>query len=105
MSKFKNITEGWTNYLNFFYRKDHVTPEIKELAKSRANICKDCPSLTASKMWTLVETVLPSGDVIEQLTDDKLAGEKIQGYKCGECGCGFPAKVFAKNEKCPLNKW
>ena len=37
---------------------------------------------------------LASEHLIEQLTDDKLAGEKIQGYKCGECGCGFPAKVF-----------
>ena len=104
MGVFKNIKEGWTNYLNYFYT-EKFSDELKEMAKSRADICKSCPSLVESRVYTVIETMLPTGKVRESLTYEKLEGDKVQGYKCGECGCGFPANVFAKDKKCPLKKW
>ena len=104
MGAFKNIKEGWTNYLKYHFTGE-APPEIEELAKSRADICKICPSLVESTAFTVIKTLMPDGKVFESLTKDKLAGEKVQGYKCAECGCGFPANVFAPNKNCPINKW
>ena len=104
MGVFKNIKDGQVNYLNYFYKGD-TPPEIEKMAKSRADICKSCPSLVKSNVFTVIKTLMPNGNVTETLTPKKLAGDKVQGYKCGECGCGFPANVFAPGNKCPINKW
>jgi len=104
MGMFKNIKDGWVNYLNYFYQ-GKSDPELEKLAIDRADICKSCPSLVESGLFTVIKTVMPNGKEIETLSTEKLAGDKVQGYKCGECGCGFPANVFAPNKKCPLNKW
>ena len=106
MGVFKNIKEGWGNYLNLsFYNRNETSPEIIEMAEERAEICRICPSLTPSGLYTIIKTILPDGNAIETLSPEKLEGDKIQGYKCGECGCGFPQNVFAPGKKCPLGKW
>jgi len=104
MGVFKNIKDGWTNYLNYHFTGVAPT-EVEELAKSRAEVCKTCPSLVESTVFTVIKTLMPDGKVSESLTPEKLAGDKVQGYKCNECGCGFPANVFAPQNKCPINKW
>ena len=106
MSIFRNIKDGWSNYLNAFSEhKGMVDPKVENIARERANICKSCPSLVESRIFTVIETMLPNGKVQESLTEDKLEGNKVQGYKCSECGCGFPANVFAPDKRCPLKKW
>lgn len=35
--------------------------------------------------------------------DDKT--KVVNGYVCSHCGCFIKAKVRAKDEVCPLNKW
>jgi len=105
MGTFKNIKEGWANYLNYFYKSCCVEEAIVTRAKNRAEICKTCPSLVKSGLYTVIKTILPSGETHEHLTVDKLEGDKVQGYKCNECGCGFPQNVFAPEKTCPLNKW
>ena len=107
MGMIKNIKEGWGNYLRFFYDSKTLDPKILEEGKRRAEICKDCPSLKESKVYSIIETVLPDGDKKEHISDllPNSNGEKIRGYKCNECGCGFPAMVFSPGKKCKINKW
>jgi hypothetical protein len=104
MGVFKNIKDGWINYLNYFY-KGKLDPVVEKLAIDRASICKSCPSFVKSGLFTVIKTILPNGEANEHLTVDKLEGDKVQGYKCNECGCGFPANVFSPEKTCPLNKW
>lgn len=77
---FKEIINAWYNVVVH-------TPEQKELADKRFNICLECPSkkeVFENKEWSL---------------------------KCGECGCPLKAKVYTKmtylnkDGSCPLNKW
>lgn len=107
MGIIKNIKDGWGNYLRFFYDSKTLDPKILEEGKRRAEICKDCPSLEESKVYSIIETVLPGGDKKEHITNllPNSDSEKIRGYKCKECGCGFPAMVFSPGKKCKINKW
>lgn len=77
---FKDIVTSWYNVIVH-------TPEQKELAEKRFDICLQCPSkkeIIEGKEWAL---------------------------KCGECGCPLSAKVYTKTTylnkdgSCPLNKW
>ena len=106
MGTFKNIKDGWSNYLSYFYNEDDGTQsEDVIMAEGRAEICKACPSLVKSGLYTIIKTILPSGRTHESLSPEKLEGDKVQGYKCNECGCGFPQNVFAPDKRCPLKKW
>ena len=105
MGTFKNIKDGWSNYLSFFSNKN-TSEEIKKLAQKRADICKECDHLTESKTYSIIEKLLPSGEKTNTLSPKNNKTDKqIKGYKCNQCGCGFPAMVFAPNKKCAINKW
>ncbi len=106
MGIIKNIKDGWGNYLKFYYNKD-IDLDILDNAKKRAEICKSCPSLRESKLFSIIETVMPDGGKKEHLSKllPEADGDKIQGYECKECGCGFPSMVFSPEKKCPINKW
>jgi DNA gyrase inhibitor GyrI len=76
----KEISKAWFNVMVH-------SPEQKNLADKRFDICLECPSkkeVFKNKAWSL---------------------------KCGECGCPLKAKVYTEytyrdaNKSCPLNKW
>ena len=50
--------------------------KIKSI-KDRFDICKECPSLAASKL----------------------------GLKCSKCGCFISLKIAVKSQYCPIGKW
>jgi len=109
MGLFKNIKEGWTNYIKGYHNYDKLDPRIKKIAETRGDICKECPELTASGFFTVVERMMPDGKSQKlqrrfnpSVDDDD---KKQRSYKCGKCGCAFPANVFAEGKKCPLGKW
>lgn len=77
---FKEIVGSWYNKINH-------TPEQKELADKRFEVCLACPykqEILKGQQWTL---------------------------KCGKCGCPLAGKVYTKkthldpNGSCPLHKW
>lgn len=77
---FKEIANAWYNTIKH-------TPEQKELADKRLEICLACPSkkeILEGKQWSFV---------------------------CGECGCPLKAKIYTKSTylikdgSCPLEKW
>ena len=77
---FREISKAWFNTLSH-------SPEQKNLAVNRFNICLECPSkkeIFKNQKWSL---------------------------KCGECGCPLKAKVYTdytykdKQKSCPLDKW
>ena len=109
MGLFKNIKDGWTNYIQAYHDYDKLKPEIKELAENRSTICKECPELTPSGFFTMVEQLMPGGEkkTLQRRFNPSVDDEdnKQQAYKCGKCGCAFPANVFAEGKKCPLGKW
>lgn len=110
MGTIKNIKDGWENYLKAHNNYDDLAPEIKELAEERAAVCKECPSLVKSSLMRVVESFMPGLNkkrkIIESFNPENPdRGEVVQGYKCNECGCGFPALVFAPGKNCPKDKW
>ena len=66
------------NILDSFLNMAKKPEELKEVAKSRAEICAACPLLTRLKKCN---------------------------KKKGGCGCWIPAKVWGKDSKCPKDKW
>lgn len=84
MSAIGNIINGWSNY---FQGSDPVN---LELAKERAGICADCPSMKYGKHAAI-------------LPDAKLGN--IKGHYCGQCGCPLSAAVRSSGYECPLKKW
>jgi hypothetical protein len=76
----KEISKAWFNVMVH-------SPEQKNLADKRFNICVECPSkkeVFKNQAWSL---------------------------KCGECGCPLKAKVYTEytyrdaHKSCPLDKW
>jgi len=109
MGIFKDIKDGWGNYLNAFSNYDNLPEDVKDLAEKRAAICKTCPNLVESGTFTFIEKLMPGGakhkvraafNPKEHKKDDA-----VTGYKCNQCGCQFPAMVFAKAKECPAKKW
>ena len=82
---------------------------IREIAESRADICKTCPELKPSGLFKMIENIMPDGTKnkvqkrFNPSTDDD--DDVQRSYKCGKCGCAFPANVFAEGKKCPIGKW
>jgi hypothetical protein len=116
MGTFKNIREGWGNYIKAVQASAELPPEIKELADKRAEICGECDKLEESGFFKFVNRLIPG----ERPEDPKkvvstrfaVSAETAsktpdvhKGYKCGECGCAFPANTYAPDKKCPLGKW
>ena len=80
---FKNIKDGWLNYITSIMSRKKLPPAIQQMAEDRAKICGDCPEL---HMVTRSD------------------GVPVRG-RCKKCGCIFPAMVFAPGKRCPLGKW
>ncbi|MBK23557.1 MAG: hypothetical protein CME70_06080 [Halobacteriovorax sp.] len=80
----RNIAEGWINFIKSKKPKG-LPPEIEEMSIKRAEICKACPFLRSQPVTVM--------------------GKKISRYRCGKCGCAFPAMVYAPRKKCPIDKW
>ena len=110
MGTFKDIKDGWGNYLKAHVNYDTVSEEIRELAEERASVCRECPLLQKSELLTVLERFMPGTNQKRKIMEtfnpeNPNKGEVVQGYKCGACGCGFPALVFAPGKNCPENKW
>tara|TARA_R110002096_G_C14510837_1_gene716123 strand:- start:374 stop:703 length:330 start_codon:yes stop_codon:yes gene_type:complete len=109
MGLLKNIKDGWSNYIRAYHDYDSLNPMIRDLAESRGSICKECPELTPSGLFTVVEQLLPTGKnkTIQRKFNPSVddSDEARQAYKCGKCGCAFPANVFAEGKRCPIGKW
>jgi hypothetical protein len=111
MGTFNNIKEGWINFIKANENYDLLPDNVKEMSERRAEICKVCPELKESGMlFQIVERLLPNGVGKQKMrkTFDPESGEKgdvYTGYKCGACGCAFPANVMAPGKACPKNKW
>ena len=116
MGIFKNIKDGWLNSMKAG-AEDGLDPKIQELAENRAKICGECPELKSSGFFrTLHKIVNNSGvEMLRKVRESYLTEDQIpenlknadwdQGFKCGQCGCQFPANVYAPEKKCPLGKW
>jgi len=116
MGDLKNMKDGWSNYIKACRSAAQVPKELLELAEARAEVCKTCPLLEKSGLFKFVNRLIPGakpGDpdkvvrtrfkVSEETA--KSAEELYEGYKCGECGCAFPANTFAPDKECPKGKW
>ena len=114
MSILKNIRDGWLNYLKASGPKG-ADPKVEEVALERAAICKECPSLVESGLFRIINQIVEKGDgskvhrkirhAVRPGTEDSKKEDVVRGFKCSECGCGFPANVYAPDKKCPLDKW
>ena len=84
MGILKNIKDGWLNSMKA-NSPEGTDPEIQKLAEERAKICGECPELKSSGFFRTLH--------------------KIVNNSGGQCGCQFPANVYAPAKKCPLEKW
>ena len=111
-----DVKDGWGNYLKALkWRDEVIDPEIEALATERAEICGECPELKESGLFSFVESVITNvaGDKthrrtkvsVDPVTAKKDSKDIYRGFKCGHCGCGFPAIVYAPKKSCPLGKW
>ena len=116
MGTLKNIKDGWSNYIKAVQESAELDPEIKELADKRAEICGGCDKLTESGLFRFVNRLVPGVTPADPKKMVKTrfsvspetaakANDVYKGYKCGECGCAFPANTYAPEKKCPLGKW
>ena len=82
----KGILQGWGRLL--FRDFDSLDPEVQERAKTRMQICDQCP--------------IRQGSTCDSNTIGKhvVTGQLVKG-----CGCQLRAKVLASNSKCPFGKW
>jgi|3_EtaG_2_1085321.scaffolds.fasta_scaffold67605_3 hypothetical protein len=92
--EFRNIKDGWLNYVKFLTNNLAWEPGVRGMAEERAKICVECPELktTDRKVESLKG---PSTKEAEELPIGQ----------CLKCGCLFPMLVFAPGKKCPLKKW
>ena len=82
----KNIRQGWSNYVLSKISEANVAPELKKLAKMRVDVCMNC-------------------DKLYKKSRKDIFGATKSSYKCLECGCSFPAMVWAPSKHCPIGKW
>ena len=116
MSTLKNIKDGWSNYFKSG-KPEGLSEELERLAEGRANICAACPELKESEFFRWVDRIVnhKGSEILRRVKEayrneenvpDSLKDENWEKrYKCGQCGCAFPANVYAPNKKCPLGKW
>jgi hypothetical protein len=81
----KNAKEGWLNFIKS-KSPSGVSADVRAMAEARAIICQQCPHLDARKV-------------------PNVFGSMSLKYKCGKCGCAFPALAYASNKECPIKKW
>ena len=74
----RDIKDGWYNLVKMAFG-GKVPPEVMEVAEERYAVCLECPHLK------------------------EIRGSKIR--RCVQCGCAFPAVVWAPRKKCPIGKW
>ena len=116
MSIFKNIKDGWGNYIKS-QSPEGAPEEVERLAEGRANICASCPELKESELFRWVDKIVSrrGSEMLRRVKEAYRSEEDIpesmkdenweRRYKCGQCGCAFPANVYAPGKKCPLGKW
>ena len=116
MGMFKNIKDGWINYLKSG-KPEGLPEEVERLAEGRATICAACPELKSSELFRVVDKLINRDGtemlrkVREAYPNEEAVPESLREenwerrYKCGQCGCAFPANVYAPGKKCPLGKW
>ena len=83
MKTFKNVREGWTNYMRYLMSKHTLSPKLIEMGERRSQECIKCPEL-------------------QVLT--KFGGLPATG-NCRACRCFFPPFVYAPEKNCPKGKW
>ncbi len=113
MSIFKDIKDGWSNYIEAMSPDGEIDPTIEALARARAGHCKDCPELVESGFFKVVNKVFNLGGGKTEKRKLILNGQDHsekedwdgKSYKCGQCGCSFPQNVYAPQKTCPLGKW
>jgi hypothetical protein len=112
ISTLSQIEDGWSNYLEALKPDGKLSVRVQRLAEERAAICKKCPELSESGFFTAFNQVVglnPDGSQkiqkIIKKSADKKGDDWNKSFKCGECGCAFPANVFAEKKKCPIGKW
>ena len=106
------IEDGWTNYMKAAKPDGNLSLRVKRLAEERASICQSCPELVKSGFFTAINQVVGlNSDGSEKInkiikkSQEKRGDDWKQSYKCGQCGCAFPANVYAETKKCPIGKW
>lgn len=111
MGTLKNIKDGWMNFVRANENYDNLPEDIRVMAEERAEVCKTCPELKESgQLFQIITRLLPNGGGTSKMRqtydpDNKAAGDVVKGYKCGVCGCAFPANVMAPGKDCPKDKW
>ena len=117
MGTIKNIKEGWSNYMQACKDAASLPEEVQKLADTRAEICKECPFLEKSGLFKFVNRLIPGAKPEDpkkmvktkfKVTEETAKNSVLniyEGYKCGKCGCGFPANVYAPDKVCPEGKW
>lgn len=106
------IEDGWSNYLKALKPDKKLSVRVQRLAEERASICQTCPELVKSGFFTAFNQVVglnsDGSDKVQKIvkkSSEKQNDDWKQGYKCGQCGCAFPANVYAETKKCPIGKW
>lgn len=89
----KEIAQAWI-------AANNPNSEQLEKAKTRLDICKDCP---AFKNINVLMKAPPITTDVNNLPDPK---KLSLVYICSECGCPIAKKVFSPNkESCPKKIW
>jgi hypothetical protein len=81
----KHIAEGWFN--NFLSSINMLDEGMKNLGKSRASVCANCPVRTGNTC------------------DSQKSHRGKNGHKFNGCGCAIAAKVLCANCECPGGFW
>lgn len=84
--KVAHVFEGFTNLILDYVKI--LSPETKQIAEDRLEICKECPMRT--------------GNLCDKTKTMKHveSGREVKG-----CGCVIPMKVLAMATHCPIGKW
>ena len=107
----KNIVSGHVNRL--FDQVFMVRGELYNSAQKRQAVCQTCEYQTWLKKAKYLDWLKANGiEVFKNLDDltalpplEKQPFEPGKSMFCQLCKCWIPAKAYAKDAKCPKNKW
>lgn len=80
---FRNVAEGWLNYMRFLVSRQGHSSEMAKVAEDRMSYCVPCEHLKV---------------------DEYFGGLPAKG-KCTKCGCFYPVFLYAPLKSCPVGKW
>jgi len=111
VSKVGSIISGYANKTasDIFF----VRGELYEKAKDREAVCLGCEFNTWMKKADYLAWLKLNGiEILKNLDDltvlpplEKHDFEKGKSLFCRVCKCWIPAKAYAKDSKCPKDKW